>query len=236
MTGQAQKVKGVVDMVFVIDATGSMTPCIDALKGNLEAFIDGLHGGNLPIKSWRGRVVGYRDYEADANPLEDHPFVGDVEALKAQLRTLKAEGGGDEPESLLDALYKVATTEQGAKGATEDPDKWRYRSEATRVVIVFTDASYKPSMAIAEARGGTLDDLANALTNGRIFLNLFVPNLPCYVTMSSLDKCEVETFDAVDGSLQKGLEALSADKPRFRKILEQMAKSVSASAEVPPLE
>ncbi len=236
MVEQAQKVKGVVDLVFLIDATGSMAPCIDALKGNVEVFIDGLQGGNLPIRDWRAKVVGYRDYEADAVPLEDNPFVRDVAVLKSQLRELQPEGGGDDPESLLDALYKVATMEQSGKGAAEDPGRWRYRSEATRVIIVFSDASYKPTMALAEAKGGTLDDVANALTNGRIFLNCFVPNLPCYVDLSSLDKCEVETFEAVGGSFQAGLDKLSADSARFRKVLDQMAKSVSASAEVPPLE
>ena len=30
--------KGVVDIVFLIDATGSMKHCIDAVKSNIQAF------------------------------------------------------------------------------------------------------------------------------------------------------------------------------------------------------
>jgi hypothetical protein len=77
--------------------------------------------------------------------------------VEAQLANLRAAGGGDEPESLLDALYKVATMEATPKGAQgEEPNKWRYRSDAARVVIVFTDASFKETMSIPEAKGGSL--------------------------------------------------------------------------------
>src|SRR6187402_482216 len=127
------KTKGVADLVFVVDVTGSMAPCIDALRKNIEAFIDSLSQGDgqnvAPVRDWRGKVVGYRDIEsAESEGLqwfEDNPFVRDVAALKAQLGALKASGGGDEPESLLDTLFKVASMPAVAKGAqSEDPTKW----------------------------------------------------------------------------------------------------------------
>src|SRR5215210_1857632 len=34
--------KGVVDVVFCLDASGSMAPCIDGVRRNVGAFIDGL--------------------------------------------------------------------------------------------------------------------------------------------------------------------------------------------------
>src|SRR4051812_5099960 len=36
--------KGVVDVVFCLDASGSMAPCIDAVRRNLDAFLDALAG------------------------------------------------------------------------------------------------------------------------------------------------------------------------------------------------
>src|SRR4029450_9499880 len=36
------KTKGVADIVFLVDISGSMSPCIDALRRNIEAFIDSL--------------------------------------------------------------------------------------------------------------------------------------------------------------------------------------------------
>jgi hypothetical protein len=61
---QKVKTKGVADIVFLVDITGSMAPCIDALRANIEIFIDSLSKGNAPpIRDWRGKVVGYRDVE-----------------------------------------------------------------------------------------------------------------------------------------------------------------------------
>lgn len=162
MSGQQQKVKGVVDIVFLLDATGSMASCIDALKDNIHAFVSGLTApdpnGTTVVQDWRAKVVGYRDYEVDGrHALVDQPFVNSVQAIRGQLDALEADGGGDEPESLLEALYAVATMPATERGAEPLPDHWRYRSSAMRVVVVFTDASYKKKMVAPP--GATFDDL-----------------------------------------------------------------------------
>ena len=36
------KIKGVVDIVVLLDVTGSMQECIDAVKGSISTFISGL--------------------------------------------------------------------------------------------------------------------------------------------------------------------------------------------------
>jgi hypothetical protein len=234
------KTKGVADIVFLIDVTGSMAPIIDALRKNIETFIDSLSHGDAnnaaPVKDWRGKVVGYRDIEhADAEGLswfEDAPFVRDAVALKAQLANLRAAGGADEPESLLDALYKVATMEASPKGAQgEDPNKWRYRSEAARVVIVFTDASFKETMSIPEAKGGSLQDVANVVMANRIILSLFAPNFEGYDRLSQIDKSEWEVVEYEGLSPQEALQKFTADPAHFRTTLKQLAASVSKSAE-----
>src|SRR5688500_1895187 len=76
------KTKGVADIVFLIDVSGSMAPIIDALRRNIEMFIDSLSHGDAnnaaPVKDWRGKVMGYRDIEhaqAEGLPwIEDRPF------------------------------------------------------------------------------------------------------------------------------------------------------------------
>jgi hypothetical protein len=234
------KTKGVADIVFVIDVTGSMTPIIDALRKNIETFIDSLSRGDAnnaaPVKDWRGKVVGYRDMEhaaAEGLPwMEDNPFVRDAVALKAQLAGLRAAGGGDEPESLLDVLYKVASMEASPKGAqSEDPNKWRYRSEAARVVIVFTDASFKETMSIPEAKGGSLQDVANVVMANRIILSLFAPNFEGYDRLSQIDKSEWEVVEYEGLTPQEALQKFTADPVNFRTTLKQLAASVSKSAE-----
>jgi hypothetical protein len=234
------KTKGVADLVFVVDVTGSMAPCIDALRKNIETFIDSLSKGDgnsaAPVRDWRGKVVGYRDIEAGATDgvpwFVDNPFVRDVAALKAQLAGLKAEGGGDEPESLLDALFKVASMPAIPKGSqAEDPTKWRYRSDAARVVIVFTDASFKETMSLPEAKGGSLQDVANVVMANRIILSLFAPNFEGYDRLSQIDKSEWEVVEFEGLTPQQALEKFTSDPVNFKTTLQQLAASVSRSAE-----
>ena len=238
MSDQDKKAKGVVDLVFLIDATGSMQPCIDALKDNISTFIDSLttRGPNNenPIKHWRAKAVGYRDFKCDSIPFVDNPFVEDAGQLKAQLAKLEATGGGDEPESLLDALYKVSTMAQMPKGAASlEANMWRYRSEAARVVVAFTDASYHEVM---EQPKGTVADLINVLHSNRIILNLFAPEMPCHDALCAADKSDYQAISLADGkSPQAALQEFTADQANFRKTMEALAKSVTKSAETPAL-
>ena len=234
------KTKGVADVVFLIDVSGSMAPIIDALRKNIEAFVDSLSSGGAnnaaPVRDWRGKVVGYRDIEAASSEglewIEDHPFVRDTAALKAQLASLQAQGGGDEPESLLDALYKVATMEATPKGSqSEDPGKWRYRSDAARVVVVFTDASFKETIGIPEAKGGSLQDVANVVMANRIILSLFAPNFEGYDRLSQIDKSEWEVVEYEGLNAQEALQKFTGEPANFRTTLKQLAASVSRSAE-----
>ncbi len=233
------KTKGVADIVFLVDVSGSMSPCIDALRRNIEAFIDSLSQGDAnnaaPVRDWRGKVVGYRDIESAQSEgmpwIVDNAFVRDAGALKAQLGTLQAGGGGDEPESLLDALYKVASMEAVPKGSqSEDPGKWRYRSDAARVVIVFTDASFKETMSIPEAKGGSLQDVANLVMANRIILSLFAPNFEGYDRLSQIDKSEWEVVEYEALNPQEALQKFTSDPVNFRNTLKQLAASVSRSA------
>jgi hypothetical protein len=234
------KTKGVADIVFVVDITGSMAPCIDALRQNIETFVESLGRGDAnnaaPVKDWRAKVIGYRDIEtAESEGLPwivDNEFVRDPAALKAQLAALEANGGGDEAESLLDTLYKVATMEATAKGAQAiEATKWRYRSDAARVVVVFTDASFKETMSIPEAKGGSLQDVANVVMANRIILSIFAPNFEGYDRLSQIDKSEWEVVEYEGLNAQEALQKFTADPTNFRNTLKQLAASVSRSAE-----
>jgi hypothetical protein len=234
------KVKGVVDIVFLIDVTGSMQVCIDALRVNIQTFIDTLTAvgpnGETPVRNWRGKVVGFRDYLVDAMPLVDNSFVEDAAKLKAQLAALVADGGGDEPESLLDALYVLATTPATSKGAPPDPGKWRHRSDAARVVVAFTDATFHEPMS--QPRGGTLDDLFHACQQNRIILSLFAPEMDCHMRLSELDKCDYEPIpwdSSVPNGAQTALREFTTDRTKFARTMAALARSVSRSAEVEPL-
>ena len=173
--------QAVVDIVFLMDATGSMANCIQKLKENVMLFFKSLtekSGNNIPIvKDWRAKVVGFRDYEADgaADWLVDNPFTRDIGELERQLDALEAIGGGDAPESLLDAIYTVATTPKSEKG-DEDSRKWRNHRDAARAVIAFTDAPFKPVMVAPGCNNGTVKDLSDRCVEDRILLTVIAPS------------------------------------------------------------
>lgn len=240
---QQAKAKGVVDIVFVIDVTGSMDPSIKDLASNVALFIDSLTNadpnGGSPIKDWRAKVFGFRDVnDSDALAFVDNAFVRDSSALRMQLDALKAEGGGDEPESALDALYRVATMGSTERDAPEEATKWRYRSNAARVAILFTDASCHMNLAIPEAKGGTMKDLFNVLMANRIILNIFAPDMPCWDELSQVQKSEYMPI-AYDKTVKHGavyaLRDFTRDPANFQRTLKALAASVSKSAETPEL-
>jgi hypothetical protein len=235
---------GVVDIVFVLDVTGSMQPCINAVKENISTFVRTLctpdaNGGNI-VRHWRAKAVGYRDHEYDgASWFIDNPFVETADVLQAQLARLRADGGGDEPESLLDALWKILVMEQSAKGAAPDPLKWRYRSAAVRVVIVFTDASFPERLTLPEALGGDTKSVIDEIHAKRVILSIFAPDIECHHNLAMAQRsdyhpipCDSET----PGARQRALAEFSRDSANFQKVMEALAKSVSKSASVPTLE
>ncbi len=232
------KTKGVCDIVFLIDATGSMQPAIDDLKRNIKMFFNQLakgdDNGNAIVKDWRARVIGYRDVNVDDEWYIDNPFVRDPKEIERQLDAIEADGGGDEPESLLDALYKVAKFGSTPKMVQEeDPTMWRYRSDAARIVIVFTDASFHPTTSLGEAPNLDWTEIANLIMQEKLRLSIYAPQMDCYDNLSQIDKCEympIEFDPEVKNDAVYKLRDFTADTANFQKTLEQLAKTVSVSA------
>jgi von Willebrand factor type A domain len=125
-----------VDIVFCIDVTGSMTPIIDQVKANALRFYDDVQS-NLTTKGknvdqLRVRVIGFRDFVADgAAALDESPFFtlpDDRADFSAFVNGLVAEGGGDAPESGLEAVAL----------AIDSP--WTTTGDRRRqVIVVWTD-------------------------------------------------------------------------------------------------
>lgn len=223
---------GVCDFIFLVDGTGSMKPCMTALKDNIGTFIDELVSNpQTPVRDWRGRVICFRDHKFDSDWWEPAPFVRDADQLKDQLAVLDAHGGGDEPESLLDALHRVCSMGEEVRGCEAPEDgKWRYHKDAVRVVVVFTDATYHDPMSIPEALGGTAEDIANLAMSNRIILIFYAPDDECYEALSAIDKSEWEPIEGPD--YVQGLVDFTGDKANFRKAMLALARSMSRSASV----
>ena len=182
------------DIVILLDVTSSMHDCIDAVKRSvldlIASYSDFDVNGIAPITDWRMRIVGFRDSEADPNDwFVDNPFVSEVTAVQAQLlsENMKAMGGGDEPSSLLDALFKLATMDQVCVEHPVDQNKWREPHASGRAIIFFTSNTFKPLIKISEAAGGNVVEVITAITQNRIFLVGFGPEWEGYDALASID-------------------------------------------------
>lgn len=138
----AYKLGYFVDIVLVIDCTGSMRPVLNRVKQQALEF----HGKILArmeekkklIDRLRMRVVAYRDFWADTEAIRELPNFVDMESdakrFEAFVNELWADGGGDEPESGLEALAR-AIHSPWCKNST---------SKKRSIIVVWTDASAHP--------------------------------------------------------------------------------------------
>ncbi len=215
----SEKKKGIVDFVMLVDATGSMGPCIGAIKETLGVLIDEISGPQSVIRDWRGRVVGFRDKKVDGSDwFVDNPFVRDVAALRSQVSALDAKGGGDEPESLLEALAQVVEAPVSESSQEDDPSKWR-GGLVRRAVIVFTDATCHGDMAAI--------DVVNQLHAKKMSVFLFGPNEACYEELMSADKAEWFKLEKAPDYVT-AMQTAAKNRDSFSRIMAAFAKTLSA--------
>jgi hypothetical protein len=130
-----------VDICFCIDVTGSMSPILDRVKDNALRFYDdvqkNLTDKGKNVDELRVRVIAFRDFKADgAAALHELPFLRlpEEQAGFAEfIRGLVPEGGGDAPESGLEAVALAINSPWTTSG-----DRRR------QVIVVWTDSPAQP--------------------------------------------------------------------------------------------
>ena len=146
--GASQGMGYTIDMVFCIDATGSMEDfagsqmkIINMVKQNAINFYSDFNNimdkKDRKVSQLRARIIAFRDYVADG---EHAMMVTDFFQLPQQaaefeacINRIHADGGGDIPEDGLEALayaIKSKWTNEGAK--------------KRQVIVVWTDADTHP--------------------------------------------------------------------------------------------
>jgi len=96
-----------IEAVFVLDTTGSMSGLLEGAKRKIWTIADAMAGGagGVPV---RIGLVAYRD-RGDAYVTLRHDLTEDLDTIWGELRALRAEGGGDTPESVNQALHEAVT-------------------------------------------------------------------------------------------------------------------------------
>jgi hypothetical protein len=130
-----------VDIVMCIDATGSMNPVIGTVKESALQFHQRLNDvmarKGKEISQLRLRVIAFRDFGDDpSDAIEQTGFLRLPEQsaeFERFVRGLTATGGGDVPESGLEALALAVNS------------PWETGLDRRRhVIVMFTDAPAHP--------------------------------------------------------------------------------------------
>jgi Mg-chelatase subunit ChlD len=103
-----------IEAVFVLDTTGSMSGLIEGAKRKIWSIADAM-SGNSPGVPIRVGLVAYRD-RGDEYVTRRVDLTEDLDAVWAQLRELRADGGGDTPESVNEALHEAVTKVSWSSG------------------------------------------------------------------------------------------------------------------------
>ncbi|MBL9038535.1 MAG: VWA domain-containing protein [Archangium sp.] len=106
------------DVVFVLDTTSSMSGLIEGAKEKIWSIASRMASGT-PTPRIRVGLVAYRDV-GDTYVTKRFELTEDLDAMYANLKTLRAEGGGDGPEHVgrgLGEAVKLSAWSQDPKTA-----------------------------------------------------------------------------------------------------------------------
>lgn len=96
-----------IDVVFVLDTTGSMSGLIEGAKKKIWSIANSmLEADKTPTV--RFGLIGYRD-RGEAYVTRKYDLTEDMDSIYDKLLAFKARGGGDRPESVNQALHEAIT-------------------------------------------------------------------------------------------------------------------------------
>ena len=123
------------DLVFAIDATGSMKNDIDKLKSDMQPMLAEIFGGSPGV---RVGLLFYRDYGDTFKymdlPVKVFPFTSNFTSFSKNLNSIRIYGkeGGDIPEAVYEAMYASC-------------EFYSWRTTAQKKIILIGDAEPHPT-------------------------------------------------------------------------------------------
>jgi Mg-chelatase subunit ChlD len=131
-----------VDLVFVIDTTGSMSDKIESLLATCSQFADDFNALQL---NQRIAIVSFGDLRVPGDKIQNTAFTASVEVTKKSLRHIpRNSGGGNEGESSLEGLERALSLP--------------FRSDAVKVIVLITDEPADQHRLNAEEMIGRLTE------------------------------------------------------------------------------
>jgi hypothetical protein len=221
-----------VDVLFLLDVTGSMGDEIDRLKQTIDQVAAQLSA--LPQHpDLRLGMTLYRD-EGDTFVTRTFDFTGDVAAFRDALSDVVADGGGDTPEAVEEAL----------SAALAEPS-WRDPATTVQTIFLVGDAAphterqldepWTASVVEAARRGITIDSIAASNTDDaaeHAFRGIAEATAGKFVFMSyGAAGAAVGTNTDIT---KADYEEMSLDALVVRFVSEQLAALTGTAVEPPP--
>lgn len=148
-----------VDLVIVIDTTGSMGSSIDKVRRNLTNLIDKLRDDNISLYV---SLIDFKDITCGEKTIMNNnngkQFYSSPQDVKAAISGMRASGGGDTPETDIDGLGMA--------------NSLNYRSSSSKYLFLITDTYYKNDNNFGIE---TLQEVADKLHNKDVMTNIIVP-------------------------------------------------------------
>jgi hypothetical protein len=119
--------KPVVEVAFVLDTTGSMSGLIENAKRKIWSIATSIVDAN-PSAEVKMALVAYRDI-GDEYVTRKFDLTTDIQGLYAELLKFRAQGGGDWPESVNEALHAGVARMS-----------WTHGPQTTRILFLVGDA------------------------------------------------------------------------------------------------
>ncbi len=163
---------GMVDIVFCVDTTGSMSGMIGDVRAGLDEFTDSLAVAGI---SYRLGLVLFSDY---VEFWYGYDLTGDLATFDSWVAGLTSGGGGDWAEVSLDAINDAL-------------DSMHFRPGATIVIIMVTDA---PPHTLGD--GTTYSDV----TVDMVLSNLLAHRAMCFIVSSYDDPAYHTLTDGTGGA------------------------------------
>lgn len=162
-TGQVVKGNSTLEMVFVLDTTGSMGGLLEGAKQRIWGIVNEvMQSESHP--SVRVGLVAYRD-RGDEYVTKDLPLTADLDQVYSTLMSFRAEGGGDTPENVRRALA------EGVRSAG-----WSQRTTGmAQIIFLVGDA---PPHDDYQDEPSTATTTAEAVKAGMIVNTIQCGNLP----------------------------------------------------------
>lgn len=132
---KAGKIHTQADIVFCLDATASMAPCIEGVKMGLKQFATGLQ--SAASVDYRLRLIAYRDLHDPTCTVDwdVFEFTSDLDEFGSWLAGVRAHCNQEKrgAESSLDALYLAIHSD------------WR-TDKTQRTIVLLTDDNTHPTL------------------------------------------------------------------------------------------